>query len=265
MRLLLPFMYVHAYLALAPDGDGNASVVNGQQPPGSGDAQTIATDEKQKPTSTDQNTDSTQPQGPPPPLGQTMQNLADTVKRVVPPADNSAALEAMTAEGIQDSEDAIQVAEGNDLLERIVNAMVDARLNTLFLTGLCPRNYTITCPTGWTETVPGLQCDNPSGDPSTTPPGCQQFYPKQYSSPVLKADFATKCKVQWPCAACTKDFSNCPRQFRQVEEATKGLCMPRKKYLGPCPEVIDFRKFPDDTEKAKWATRCYTEWPCSPE
>lgn len=246
MRLPIFITCMHAFLSLAPDSPEDSSSKSSDDTSKVSDGSGGAA-------------------APPPALGETMQNLAKTVEKVVPPADNTAALEAMTAEGIQDSEDAIQAAEGDSLLGRVVNALVDARLNALFLTGMCPRNYTITCPTGWTETVPGLECDNPAMDPASTPPDCQRMYAKQYSSPVLKADFATKCKVQWPCAACTKDFSNCPRQFHQVEEATKGYCKAGHKYLGPCPEAIDFGKFPDNTEKATWATRCYTEWPCSPE
>lgn len=246
MRLLIFFTCMHAFSSLAPE------------PPA--DSSSKTSDDNSKGSN-----GSGGPPAPPPALGDTMQNLAKTVEKVVPPADNTAALEAMTAEGIRDSEDAIQAAQGDSLLGRIVNALVDARLNALILTGMCPRNYTITCPTGWTETVPGLQCDNPAMDPASTPLDCQRMFANQYSSPVLRADFATKCKVQWPCAACTKDLSNCPDQFQQVEEATKGYCKPNKNYLGPCPEPIDFRKFPDNTEKARWATRCYTEWPCSPE
>ena len=173
-------------------------------------------------------------------------------------------IQAITADGLNDAENEIQSAGDDSLVERVVQTLVEARLNAHFFTGMCARNYTNVCPSGWTESEPGIACVPSLADPSV-PSDCGTFKLAEYPSAGLKAEFALKCKAQWPCAACTRNFNDCPEKFAQSTEGVKGLCTPIVGYVGPCNDEVDFRKVTVSLEKARWAARCFTSWPCSPE
>ena len=202
---------------------------------------------------------------------------------MVPPANNAAALNAMTEEGMDDAENQASAAEQDTLVGQVVSTLIDARLNTFVYTGLCRRNYTNPCPSGWTETGPPepeakegeeeqpkdrtqlpIQCSVEAVDAENPNPACETYNitADTVFTPSDKEAFALKCKVQWPCAACRRDFSGCPENFENVDPNIDGLCKPKRTYVGPCVEAVDVRKTQDTVTKARWAAGCYTSWPC---
>ena len=193
--------------------------------------------------------------------------MADHMGRVVPPADNAKALEALTQDGIDDIEKRAQSADQNAMLGEIVRTLVQARLNTHYYQGMCGRNYSQPCPFGWTQQgFPDGVIGCTSGQPSEgLPMACYQYNVTESLNAPAKANFALSCKVQWPCSACTRDFSNCPQHFVPVSPSEPGHCMPKTEYVGPCTGTIDFRPITDNADKARWAARCLTKWPCHPE
>jgi CPW-WPC domain-containing protein len=179
---------------------------------------------------------------------------------IIPPPDNSLVFRALAAAGITKAESQLDTDKQGQLVKQVVSTIAHARLDTHFYSGMCYRNYSSPCPAGWT--LQPDACSNPSQDASL-PQECASF-PIDGSN-IKKSEFAVKCRAQWPCGACTRDFSDCPNDFIQVEEGRKALCEPATMYGGPCPERIDFRKITDTKEKARWASRCLTSWPCFPE
>ena len=191
-------------------------------------------------------------------LGGALSKLLSSAKKVVPRADNSLVFKALAAAGISKAESQLDTDKQDDLVQRVISTLVTARLDTFYFNGMCFRNYTQNCPVGWSD------CTNPSQDDSL-PSTCASF-PSQGATNTMKAEFALRCKADWPCGACIRDFSDCPSDFKQVQEGTKGFCKPKfPEYRGPCSEQIDFRRTTDTKEKARWAARCETTWPCFPE
>lgn len=193
-------------------------------------------------------------------LGKTLSNLVSSAQQVLPPADNSLVYKAIAAAGIEKAESQISASKQDDLVTRVVSTLVNARLDAHFYTGMCFRNYTDACPSGWAPQEEGL-CVRAGEEQEESPRECLSFSSLGATS-AKKSDFALKCKAQWPCSACKRDFSNCPTDFVQVDQGIKGNCEPTERYLGPCREPIDFRKVTDSREKPRWASRCYTSWPC---
>jgi CPW-WPC domain-containing protein len=204
--------------------------------------------------------------------------MMNTVASMVPPADNQAALAAMTEQGLEEAEEEASDAEQDTIVGQVVSTLIESRLKTFIHTGLCRRNYTAHCPNGWTmagmpekkeedEKEPqipmdgSVQCSAEEVDPENSDPGCASYNVTDAMSPVAKEAFALKCKVQWPCAACKRDFSRCPEDFDADQERV-GVCKPKPTYVGPCPEAVDFSKTSDTVLKARWAARCYSSWPC---
>jgi CPW-WPC domain-containing protein len=190
-----------------------------------------------------------------------MTNLMNLVESKLPPADNQGALEAMTKQGLEEAESQASAAEQDGVVAQVVSTIVNARLGTFVYTGMCVRNYTEPCPVGWKKEEP----EGGEGPISCSPEevsetvGCQPYNVTEGFTAVVKESFSIKCKVHWPCAACKRDFSNCPVSFELTEE---GLCGPTSSYVGPCPENIDFKQITDTVLKARWAARCLTQWPC---
>ena len=196
-------------------------------------------------------------------LTSSMQRMAAAVQSVVPPADNSKVEQALGNEGLAAVSNQVNLAQGDSLLERIVRTLVEARMDTHFYTGMCPRNFSVTCPSGYSEdTSLGLCVVGEIADESL-PAECASF--PIAGDRLRAAEFSKKCKTQWPCAACTKSFKTCPEKFEPQQQDVPGVCAPTREYLGPCKEIVDFRKFKDVQTKARWATSCYTDWPCDPE
>ena len=198
---------------------------------------------------------------PVPNLGTALTNLMNIVESKVPPANNQAAVESMTKEGIDEAESQVSATEQDGIVSQVVSAIVAARLNTFIFTGMCVRNYTDPCPSGWKpdkldETVDQITC---SPGEVIAQGGCEAYNVSDDLTPIAKERFALKCKVQWPCSACKRDFSNCPVDFTMTKD---GKCDPTNDYFGPCPETIDFRLTEDTVLKARWASRCLTQWPC---
>lgn len=194
------------------------------------------------------------------PLGETMKALAASIQSVVPPTDNSQAMAAMTAAGLQEAEEQVEDVQGSTLLERVVRTLVGARLNTHFLTGGCHRNYTVPCPSGWTYSETENTCAPPSSGDTSLPMDCEVLNLDRIES-VKKPDFALRCRTQWPCVACERDFTKCPFQWVSVDDG----CAPLPEYIGPCDQAVNFSKLKTDIDKARWAALCYAEWPCKPE
>lgn len=190
-------------------------------------------------------------------LADTMQKIASSVRAAVPPADNSLAINAMTNEGLSEADDQVGSATGQTLLQRIVETLVNSRLDILFYTGGCHRNYTSGCPLGWTEDPETRLC-TPASD--TGSPECASFDLNRIEA---APKFAVKCKAQWPCVSCLRDFTACPYHWEPVDDE-KSTCQPMREYVGPCKEKVLFSKtnFPTNLDKAKWAAICYAEWPC---
>lgn len=190
----------------------------------------------------------------PPSLTGALGNMMNVVETLVPPANNQGALQAMAEQGMDEAEQQASAAEQDTLVGQVVSTLIDARLNTFVYTGMCRRNYTDACPKGWTQSEG--KCTVETIDPENPNPACESLTTDL--SQTAKEEFAIKCKVQWPCAACMRDFSTCPVDFDLLD----GICVPKNTYIGPCPEAIDFRKTEDPVTKARWAARCYTSWPC---
>ena len=206
------------------------------------------------------------PDNPPPApfaplsLSASMERMASAVQSVMPPVDNSQVEQAIGNAGLLAASEQIAAAKGDSLLERIVRSLVEARLDAHFYTGMCARNYSVPCPNGYTQDPSGTKCLVGDVTDENMPPECAV-----YNIDLLGAsDFARRCKTQWPCASCTKSFKTCPEKFEQVNDV-EGVCAPKREYTGPCREVVDFRKFKSRETKARWATSCYTDWPCDPE
>lgn len=192
-------------------------------------------------------------------LSASMERMASAVQTVIPPVDNSQVEQAIGNAGLLSASEQVASAKGDSLLERIVRTLVEARLDTHFLTGMCARNYSVPCPNGYTQDPSGTRCLVGDVTDDSMPPECAVYVP----DPLRASDFSRRCKAQWPCAACTKSFKNCPEKFE--EQQVGGVCAPKSEYTGPCREVIDFRKFKSSETKARWAASCYTDWPCDPE
>jgi CPW-WPC domain-containing protein len=209
---------------------------------------------------------------PPPKLGAAMGKMMKVVEKLAPVADNLLTLHAMTQQAMGDAEAQASAAEQDTAVGRVVSTLIEARLNTFVYTGMCRRNYTNPCPNGWTQTggetsdssdnpaTDEIKCAVEAVDPDNPNPACETYTigPDTDFGPSAKEAFALECKVQWPCAACKRDFSGCPENFKAV----KGICYPRSSYVGPCGDAVDFRKTQDTVIKARWAARCRTSWPC---
>ena len=206
-------------------------------------------------------------EGGPPPLDETLNKIAESVAKAVPPADNAAALAAITEEGMNEAERGAQAAEQDDALTNIVRTLVQARMKTHVYAGMCARNYTQPCADGWTETKydDGNILCSAAEAAEDLPSACTAYNVSEPMSAQQKSTIAVSCRAQWPCAACTRDFTNCPLHFRTFPTNEKGNCVPDHTYVGPCMQSIDFRKITDTAEKARWAARCITKWPCYPE
>lgn len=218
---------------------------------------------------------------PPPSLGGVLNQMVTIVERMVPPANNAAVMQAMTQDGIQEAEEQIETSQQDSIVTKVVKTLVAARLNPYVKTGMCMRNYTQACPVGWTETRAvdeTISCLSPTveGEESGSDEQasvimqvkreeCSEYNVTTSFTPPNKEKFSIKCKVEWPCAACKRNFEDCPNQFRRKHPDVAGLCVPQASYAGPCNDRMDFRLAPDTREKARWAARCYTSWPCSGE
>jgi CPW-WPC domain-containing protein len=203
----------------------------------------------------------------PPSLAGVLGGLNDIVSKAVPAADNQAALKAITDDGLTEAENQITTASQDSLVASVVKTLVDARLNTFIHTGMCRRNYSAPCPVGWTKedlADGSVSCSSGSLTDSSSS-ACSSYTMSDAWLQPAKEAFALKCKVEWPCAACKRDFSNCPKNFQPETPNVIGICVPTKSYMGPCPERVDFSKTKNTVDKARWAAFCYTSWPCSPE
>ena len=216
----------------------------------------------------------------PPSLSGVLNQMMTIVERVVPPSHNSAAMAAMTQDGIEEAEEKIQTSQQDSIVKQVVKTLVTARLNPYFTTGMCMRNYTQACPVGWTETrledgtvsclSPKAEGEDSGGEEQAVvekpkSAKCSEYNVTSSLTPPAKEKFALKCKVEWPCAACLRNFDDCPNLFKRQDPEVAGLCVPMAAYSGPCNDRIDFRFAPDTREKARWAARCFTSWPCSGE
>jgi CPW-WPC domain-containing protein len=201
---------------------------------------------------------------PPSPLGGLMTDIAKSVAQTVTASsDNSGVLSAIVNEGMVHAGLQAQSAQTDSFLGRVVRTLVEARLNSHFLTGMCPRNYTVPCPPGYEPTTEEgsekvILCTLSSMD-ETTPVGCSTMDPS-----TAKEEFALRCGTQWPCAACTRNFTACPLGWTAVE-AAPGSCQSPFNYTGLCPGVIDFTRMKTGIDKARWAASCGDKWPCQPE
>jgi len=196
-------------------------------------------------------------------LGAAMQQMEAAVKETILPADNSAVESAILDEGLQSTENQIVSAQGDSLLDRIVRTLVESRLDAHFFTGMCPRNYTVPCPRGYTDNGGTCIADQPD---ESLPAECATYSGNGAAS-MRPEEFSKRCQVQWPCAACTRSFKNCPAKFQNTDTGITGVCVPTRGYIGPCKGEYDFRdskKF-TNLDKARWAASCYTNWPCDPE
>ena len=194
----------------------------------------------------------------PPSLSDTMQRLAGTIRAIVPPVDNTMAINAMGEDALAEAAGQVGLSEGQTLLDRIVQTLVESRLNTFAYSGGCHRNYTMECPTGWTLDSENRQCAS-SGN---VPEGCDKL--SSDISDILKSDFAIKCQTQWPCVSCERKFTGCPLLW--VFDDVSSKCRPTAKYFGPCTDPVDFTSpatsFKANLDKARWAAICFAEWPC---
>lgn len=208
-----------------------------------------------------------------PPIDQSpaslVNDIAAAVKQAVVPPDNSQVMGAILTDGLNEASAQAQAAQGESLLTRVVRTLVEARLNTHLYTGMCPRNYTVPCPSGYEVQIDPIS-NNPTSCVSSNmgegmSPACASLNLLVSGSAAAKELFATKCSAQWPCAACTRNFSKCPLKWVS-DESNLQLCTPPAVYVGLCGgETIDFSKIKSNIDKARWAASCGDQWPCDPE
>jgi CPW-WPC domain-containing protein len=188
------------------------------------------------------------------PMADILKQIASSVVSAVPPSDSSAAVRAMTAAALVQSETNLQQSAAETLLEDTVNRLVSMRVDAWVYTGMCQRNYTQPCPLGWEA---GETRCGPSSDDPVSP--CPSI-PASLTSPQ-KEDAARRCRVHWPCAACQLDFAACPLEWYRGNSTS---CHARDTYTGPCESTVDFKWIETDQDKAFWVARCHTQWPCQP-
>jgi len=132
----------------------------------------------------------------------------------------------------------------------------------------CRRLY-LGCPVGWDRSDDGL-C-TASADFATDCERVQNFFLIDEAS---KIEAEETCGICWPCEdgsgvpACTRDYSNlCPAGYITTDiaydtytNANGTTCIATPEYSGPCPSTLP--PFESDQERAEFASRCATSWPC---
>jgi len=131
-------------------------------------------------------------------------------------------------------------------------------------TSKCPecRRLYLGCPVGWDQGEDGL-CTAPA-DFATVCNRVQNFF---LSDEASKIEAEETCGICWPCEdgsdipACTRDYSDpCPAGYAPFISAVGTSCVATPEYRGPCPATISL--FESDEERAEFAGRCATSWPC---
>lgn len=176
-------------------------------------------------------------------------DVASTVKSADKPAgDEAAALAKLESDGKKTLEgDVASEAAATEAAEAAYAAASEQAAKLLHAGG-CPRDYSGSCPSGWSEA--GGACE-PAGN---------------YNGPCAagavgnKEEFAVKCRASWPCAACTRDYSGCPAGWSEAD----GLCTAPASYKGACSTAMDFSGF-GGKQKAELAAMCGYAFPCASE
>lgn len=115
----------------------------------------------------------------------------------------------------------------------------------------CEPDLGVPCPLGWQHEGDGI-CRAPIGYTGTCANRVKMF-DDQY-----KRDFAARCDVSWPCAACSQSFgSTCPTGWSSFDN----LCVAPRTYAGPCVPFANLNGFTTG-EKKKYSELCGVQF-CS--
>lgn len=151
-----------------------------------------------------------------------------------------------------------------ELDEAVAKAATLAVKRYVYLGG-CPRDFSATCPLGWTAGS-GDTC----APPASYGGACGSMSFKGLGQSELEAA-VLKCSVNFPCASpstsvslsthaapCDRGFAACPEGW----EVQNGLCVAAGSYDGLCSPVADLRDVGDEG-KASWAARCNVRFSCT--
>lgn len=125
----------------------------------------------------------------------------------------------------------------------------------------CSRLY-LGCPVGWDQGEEGL-CSAPANFATD----CNRVQNFAVSDEASKIEAEETCGICWPCEdgsdapTCTRDYSDpCPAGYVPLVSATGVNCIATPEYTGPCPATTAVLE--SDEERAEFASRCATSWPC---
>jgi len=137
----------------------------------------------------------------------------------------------------------------------------------------CEHSLASQCPEDWSAIGDSL-CVAPNNFKVS---GCQLLQYFGGWSASMKAAFATKCKVVWPCEADTPQTiqdegpvvhadctdldltaDSCPRFWYRRED---GFCEPPPTLGGACAASKDFRGMSSE-QKILWSSECFVDWKC---
>lgn len=132
----------------------------------------------------------------------------------------------------------------------------------------CAQTGMTLCPYDWNNIGDGI-CAAPSYYKMK---GCSLLQSFQGWTPEMKADYADRCHVTWPCqeegksidgsiksspcAALTLD--SCPLSWTPSPE---GVCNPPSFAVGLCTQPVQVGSMTTE-EKLRWAGDCLLLWPC---
>lgn len=133
----------------------------------------------------------------------------------------------------------------------------------------CQRDYTITCPTDFYLMPETFDTTVRVCAPSYKYKGACMAgdFPHDAMTSQDKREWAIRCRRNWPCIECPRDFSKpCPsgwKEYLGVGSPVAG-CVPPTSYRGPCkiPATgISFEHFNSEMMEA-WSDQCKAWWPC---
>jgi CPW-WPC domain-containing protein len=125
--------------------------------------------------------------------------------------------------------------------------LVHANVVKALHNGGCARDYSATCPLGWSSE--SGSCVPPAGYSGNCGTGAAG------SSTQQKEQFAAQCAASWACADAGVNFGSCPAGWT----ASNGTCNAPASYTGICSGNMDFSAM-SDAQKANWAAFCGAHW-----
>ena len=122
---------------------------------------------------------------------------------------------------------------------------------------VCTRDYSKTCPEGWTE-LGGSKCEAPKSYGGA----CSTLDSFKGYSPLQKSAYAEACNAPWPCfGECSegRDYDQlCPAEWAEIGG---GICQAPSTYSGSCLKQYKFDTYTLE-KKEQVAHACGFQWPC---